>query len=134
MEQSTLAIQKEHDEQPDINGQYHRRFPSCSKTFKHQGKLRRDHEASHTQPLVVRNTETRVIKSKSRQDDMLTYQMALLDYGMLMINFWDGISEGDGGRVICCWKFFSIVPETSGSIVKVCLGGTLFDVSNKCNS
>ena len=37
---------------------------------------------------------------------MLSYQRSLLDYGMLILNFFDGISEGDGERVVRCWKFF----------------------------
>ena len=41
MEQSTLDLEKDYDEQPDITGRYHCRFPGCPKTFKHQGKLRR---------------------------------------------------------------------------------------------
>ena len=96
IEQSTLDLEKDYDEQPDITGCYHCKFLGCPKTFKHQGKLHRDHEASHTPPLVISNADTRIIKSKSQQDDILSYQMALLYYGMLIINFWDGISEGDG--------------------------------------
>ena len=121
MEQSTLDLEKDDDEQPDITGRYHCRFPGCPKTFKHQGKLRRDHEASHTPPLVIRNADTHIIKSKSRQDDMLSYQMALLDYGMLIINFWDGISEGDGERVIRCWKFFLLYLKHHGASSKYAL-------------
>jgi len=38
-------------------------------------------------------------------DDMLAYQKALMEYGLLL-NFKDAISEGDGDRNLCCWKFF----------------------------
>ena len=38
-------------------------------------------------------------------DDMYNYQRALLEYGMVIINFLDAISEGDGARVIRNWKF-----------------------------
>ena len=37
---------------------------------------------------------------------MLAYQKSLLDYGMLILNFFDAISEGDGNRLLRCWKFF----------------------------
>ncbi len=38
-------------------------------------------------------------------DDMYNYQRALLEYGLVIINFLDAISEGDGARVIRNWKF-----------------------------
>jgi len=38
-------------------------------------------------------------------DDMLANQKALMEYGLLL-NFKDAISEGDGDRNLCCWKFF----------------------------
>jgi hypothetical protein len=50
-----------------------------------------------------------VINSNRSEEDrnyMLAYQKALLDYGMLIMNFWDAIAEGDGDCVLRCWKFF----------------------------
>ena len=32
----------------------------------------------------------------------LSHQKALFDYGMLILNFWDGISEGNGDRALRC--------------------------------
>ena len=52
---------------------------------------------------------------------MLSYQMALLDYGMLIINFWDGISEGDGEQVIRCWKIFLLYLKHHGALSKYAL-------------
>ena len=39
------------------------------------------------------------------KDDVRKYQLALLEYGMLYLNFCDAISEGDGLRILRCWKF-----------------------------
>ena len=39
-------------------------------------------------------------------DDMLSYQKALMEYGLLVLNFKDALSEGDGERNFRCWKFF----------------------------
>lgn len=39
-------------------------------------------------------------------DDMLSYQKALMEYALLLLNFKDAISEGDGDRILRCWKFF----------------------------
>lgn len=39
-------------------------------------------------------------------DNMLAYQKALMEYGLLLLNFTDSVSEGDGDRNLCCWRFF----------------------------
>ena len=51
----------------------------------------------------------------AHKDDMLDYQCAVLEYGMLLLNFRDAISEGDGGRIIRCWKFFLLYMKNDGS-------------------
>ena len=38
-------------------------------------------------------------------DDMYNYQRALLEYEMVIINFLDAISEGDGAKLLRNWKF-----------------------------
>ena len=50
----------------------------------------------------------------TRKDDMLSYQLALLEYGMLFMNFSDAISQGDGERIIRCWKFFLLFLKNDG--------------------
>lgn len=115
MEHETEARQQELT--PD--GRFRCRAPGCRRTFAHDGKLRRDHEADHRPPVVIDPLPPSlflidaVIDEKDR-DDMLSYQKALLDYGMLILNFWDGISEGDGERVIRCWKFFLLYLKHQG--------------------
>ena len=39
------------------------------------------------------------------KDDMFNYQCSFLEYGMLILNFFDAIKEGDGKRTFRCWKF-----------------------------
>ena len=65
---------------------------------------------------------TRVItKSTNRlayntvRDDMFNYQCSFVKYGMLICNFQDAISEGDGHRLIRCWKFFVLYLRNDGS-------------------
>ncbi len=36
---------------------------------------------------------------------MFNYQCSLLDLGLVIVNFFDAISEGDGMRNVRCWKF-----------------------------
>ena len=54
---------------------------------------------------------------EDKRDDMLAYQKALLDYGMLFLNFWDASSTGDGARILRCWKFFLVYLKTQGGVV-----------------
>ena len=48
-------------------------------------------------------------------DDMLNYQHSLLEIGLLIQNFYDSVSEGDGPRVLRCWKFFLPYLRNDGS-------------------
>lgn len=50
--------------------------------------------------------QTGELEDSSECDDMLAYQKALMEYGLLLLNFKDAISEGDGDRNLRCWKFF----------------------------
>ena len=51
----------------------------------------------------------------SAKDDIRNYQLALLEYGMLFLNFSDAISEADGQRVLRCWKFFLMFLKMDGA-------------------
>ena len=76
--------------------------------FVHNGKCRSDHEASHT-PIDIPKIKDVILNAEpppEECDDMLSYQKALLEYGMLLLNFWDAISEGDGSRILRSWKYF----------------------------
>ena len=92
------------------DGKYPCRFPGCQKVFARDGKHRRAHEAKHNPPVIIPQQVSSVILDAepppAEQDDMLCYQKALLEYGLLLLNFWDAISEGDGGRILPSWKYF----------------------------
>jgi len=65
------------------------RAPGCNKDFAHDGKVRRDHEAKHNPPAVIDPIPARLfvldtLISEADRDDM-SYQKALLDYGMIVI-------------------------------------------------
>jgi hypothetical protein len=84
------------------NGPFPCRYPSCKKSFARDGKTREDHEKTNG---LERDNLTTAIETTQR-DDMLSYQYALVEYGMLFRNFSDAVAEGDGQRIIRCWKFF----------------------------
>eukprot|EP00794_Sanderia_malayensis_P008377 gene8377-9276_t len=68
-------------------------------TFKFDEKRRVEHEITHG--LHTENPSS----SQLIKDGMFNYQCSLLDVGMVVVNFYDAVSEGDGPRVIRCWKF-----------------------------
>ena len=86
-------------------------FPGCGKTFAVNGKRMKDHESTHSIPITHSDSQGLLFSSDistravSGRDDMFHYQCSLLEYGMLILNFWDAIKEGDGKRVFRCWKF-----------------------------
>eukprot|EP00794_Sanderia_malayensis_P000968 gene968-282_t len=83
------------------DGLYLCRQVGCGKTFHADGKRRLDHEKMHNL-----HSELTKIKNKADSvDEMFNYQLALLDYGLLTLNFFDAVSEGDGMRVLRCWKY-----------------------------
>ena len=93
-------------------GQYKCRYPGCKSTFASSGQCRRNHKAKHSPPVNVPEDNPTVDlffeDDPLRQDDMYNYQKSLVEIGMLIMNIQDAISEGDGGRVVRCWKFLLI--------------------------
>lgn len=91
------------------DGRYRCRYPGCNSTFSSDGQCRRNHEAKHIPPVNVpdENPSTDLFFNDDPQeaDDMYNYQKSLMKYGMLIMNIRDAISEGDGSRVVRCWKF-----------------------------
>ena len=108
------------------DGRFPCRSPGCSKSFKYDGKRRRDHELSHDPPPVI--PEKPVLSSNypkkgslSDLDDVFNYNCSLLGQGLLFFNFLDSTSEGDGDRSIRCWKFFLLHFKEDKSTTKYAL-------------
>jgi hypothetical protein len=97
------------------DGRFPCRYPGCPKLFVHNGKRRIDHKKTHG--LHVDKLQSTIQDTSSlstNRDDMFNYQLALLEYGMLFSNFCDAVSEGDGQRIIRCWKFFLLFLKNDG--------------------
>lgn len=55
---------------------------------------------------ILKDVSPAVTKPEVKdEDDVFNYQCNLLDHGLLYMNFMDAIAEGDGSRIIRCWKF-----------------------------
>ena len=78
--------------------------------YRHDGQHRRRHEQS-IHNLFIDDSPTNQSGQSSElpsdlvHDDMFNYQCNLLDHGLLYLNFNDAVAEGDGDRIIRCWKF-----------------------------
>lgn len=64
----------------------------------------RDHEPTVTAECLE-TSECPMDTDVRAQDDMYHYQCNFLEHGLLYMNFLDSISEGDGDRILLCWKF-----------------------------
>lgn len=109
----------------DDNNRYQCSYEGCQKSFAKYGKRMKDHEANHNPPILDIIEQSVVVDttlSDEEQDDMFSYQKALLEYGMLILNFWDAISEEHGERKMRCWRFFLLYLRAEGqSTVKYSL-------------
>ncbi|CAB3978126.1 Hypothetical predicted protein [Paramuricea clavata] len=72
------------------------RFVGCSHTFKYDGKSRRLHEMTHDPPPIP---DEQTPKSVQSNDDIYSYNCALLENGLFFMNFLDAVKEGDGSRI-----------------------------------
>ena len=96
------------------DGRFGCRFPGCTKSFTFDGMSRIRHEKTHgmhscSSALPMSNPAV------NAKDDVRNYQLALLEYDMLFINFTDAISEADGLRIVRCWKFFLMFMKMDGA-------------------
>ncbi len=75
------------------------RNSGSGQTFKFDGKRRHLHEKSHGLHDEISSSSPKV------EDYMFNYQCSMLDLGLIIKNFYDAVSEGDGMRVVRCWKY-----------------------------
>lgn len=113
------------------DGKFKCKEPSCTKVFQYNGKRKKDHErTAHGIQHAVRSMVT---DDPIDNDDMYNYQCSLLEYLMLWRNYTDAISEGDGPRIVRCWKLFLLYLKADGaSSRKYCLEGLYLLFQIKC--
>ena len=101
------AAEEEEVRQQTDNGRYICIFPGCGKTFASRGKRMRDHEATHNQQVPPHDSQGLLFPCDSapsekvpEKDNMFNHQCSFLEYGMLILNFFDAIKEGGGKRFL----------------------------------
>ena len=117
--QTMLSAQERQEliNQTELNpeGRFPCRFPGCFKSFKYNGRSRKNHELSHDPPIVMSenyNLTTEPIQdlpTKHDYDDMFNYNTALLAEGLFFLNFLDAVAEGDGERIIRQFKYLMLL-------------------------
>eukprot|EP00794_Sanderia_malayensis_P001309 gene1309-1449_t len=101
-------MELERDEEKKMvtkEGRFKCQWPGCTKTHAILGKSKAAHELREhglSAHQILKEPEN---KQKSHWDDMHNYQCAFMEYGMILRNFHDTISEGDGQRILQSWKF-----------------------------
>ena len=70
---------------------------------------------------VVSSSYPKKVNSTSDSDDVFNYNCSVLNQGLLFMDFIDVASEGDGERLIMCWKFFLLHFKEEKSTTKYSL-------------
>lgn len=80
----------------------------CNKEYVY-AKARDSHETT-IHAFSIESSETDTTQPESKPTDArYNYACARLNFGMLIFNFDDAIKEGDGERVLRCWKFMLLI-------------------------
>lgn len=110
-------------------GRFPCRFPGCNKSFKYNGKTRRNHELSHDPSVQFEDSLlltqsspgcTAPPEETKAGDDVYNYNCALLTDYFLFSNFLYVIKEGDGERIMWQYKYIMLYCKADGSQRKVC--------------
>lgn len=69
--------------------------------------VRKQHPESMTSESVTEDSDINTTENEA--DHIYNYACVRLSFGMLLRNFSDAVKEGDGGRIIRCWKFLLLI-------------------------
>lgn len=82
------------------------RVPGCNAQYLTIPGLRQHEKDAHDKKEIP--------KEKKVEDPVFNYGCVTLAYGLLLKNLGDAIKEGDGERVIRCWKYFTFIFKSTG--------------------
>ena len=88
----------------------------CGKRYFYE-KARDNHEKKeHPESSMASESELENSSASStppREDYICNYACVRLSFGMLIRNFNDVVREGDGVRILRCWKFLVLIYEAN---------------------
>lgn len=105
-------------------GRFPCRFPGCNKSFKYNGKTRRNHELFHHPRVQFKDSTimtqsspecTALQKETKAGDDVYNYNCAILADSFLFFNFLNAIKEGVGERIVQQYKYIMLSCKANGS-------------------
>ena len=113
-------------QQQELNarGRFPCRFPGCNKSFKYNGKTRRNHELFHHPRVQFKDSTimtqsspecTALQKETKAGDDVYNYNCAILADWFLFFNFLNAIKEGVGERIVQQYKYIMLSCKANGS-------------------
>eukprot|EP00794_Sanderia_malayensis_P004842 gene4842-5476_t len=85
-------------------------FENCTQQFRYE-KLRSNHEKKCHK---INRVEEKSGFGKTPKDDVYSYAAGRLNLGLLLLNVDDAVKEGDGERIIRCWRFFLLFYKAYG--------------------
>lgn len=79
--------------------------------------VRRDTLYAISSTIVKKYVDLDLSGNGTKNDDSkLEYSRLLLSVGLLYFEFCDGIKEGDGTRVLRCWRYFLLIFKCTGRV------------------
>ena len=100
-----------------VDGKFKCRYQHCDKDFKYGGVSRENHELTHDGFIYQKppSCNTFTFGMTDEDGDCFNYQISLLEFGMVLRNFHDAISEADGDRILRQWKYMLLYFRADGS-------------------
>ena len=95
-----------------VRVEYCCRSPPCNKSYRYAKSRRKHEEKVHglfvdDETTASANTATKSDEAKEdKNDDVYNYAVARLSLALLIHCVDDAVREGDGDRIILCWRFF----------------------------
>ncbi len=89
-------------------------FPELSSPDDSSSLLRRRHLLHTIQGILKEHVHLEIEHVDASDDHVLSYARDLLTLGLLYLEFSDAIREGDGERILRCWRFFLLVFKATG--------------------
>ena len=90
----------------------------CGKSYRYK-RCRDRHETKEHPHFTPPEEETKEMydafstKEEKEQDYVYNYACVRLSLGLLLRNFDDSVQEGDGERILRCWKFLMLIFKSS---------------------
>ena len=87
--------------------------PVCSKKYRYHKCLEKHVKQLHPNitltPSPAETVKASVTPASTKSDDRFKYACVRLALGMLLRNFDDAVKEGDGVRILRCWKIAMLI-------------------------